>query len=102
MTCLTISQVIEGFLLDREAQQHSPSTIAGYKYAFAKLLSFLDDDVPLATVTTNQVRRFLNESGFAILQDVLLYLKNKEDVMSKVKSGVSSLGTVGTFIRVGT
>jgi len=63
MVQLTLSQCIEGFLLDKRAQRLSPHTIADYNNAYRKLRAWLDADPPLASITADQVRAFLAELG---------------------------------------
>ena len=49
MKQLTLSQAIEGFLLEKQAQHLSPHTVAAYTNAFLKLQACLGTDVPLAS-----------------------------------------------------
>lgn len=63
MVRLTLSQSIDGFLLEKRAQHLSPHTIADYTNAFRKLQTWLQADPPLADITGDQVRRFLAELG---------------------------------------
>jgi len=67
VTNLTLSQSIEGFLLEKRAQRLSPHTIADYTNAYRKLAAWLDDagtpDPPLASITVDQIRAFLAELG---------------------------------------
>jgi site-specific recombinase XerD len=58
MKQLTLSQAIEGFLLEKQAQHLSPHTGADYTNAFRKLQSHLGD-VPFAGITAAQIRGFL-------------------------------------------
>ena len=60
---ITLTQAIEGFLLEKHAQQLSPHTIADYSNAYRKLQRWLQDDPPLAAITAAQIRRFLAELG---------------------------------------
>ncbi|MFN2218377.1 MAG: hypothetical protein ACK2UA_07210, partial [Anaerolineae bacterium] len=60
---LTLSQAIEGFLLEKEAQRLSPHTIADYRNAFRKLQSFLGDDPLIDDITAGQIRQFLADLG---------------------------------------
>jgi integrase/recombinase XerD len=55
---LSLSQAIEGFLLDAAARSLSPRTVADYENSFRKLRAFLGDP-PIADVTADDVRRFL-------------------------------------------
>ena len=61
MKQLTLSQAIEGFLLEKQAQHLSPHTVADYTNAFRKLQAYLGTDVPLAGITVDQVKGFLGE-----------------------------------------
>ena len=69
MKQLTLSQAtacpavsgIEGFLLEKQAQHLSPHTVADYTNAFRKLQAYLVTDVPLAGITTDQVKGFLGD-----------------------------------------
>jgi len=63
MAQLTLSQCIQGFLLDKRAQRLSPHTIADYSNAYRKLAAWLDADPPLAGITADQIRAFLAELG---------------------------------------
>jgi site-specific recombinase XerD len=68
MVQLTLSQALEGFLLEKRAQHLSPHTIADYTNAFRKLQHWLasagrDADPPIAAITADQVRAFLAELG---------------------------------------
>jgi site-specific recombinase XerD len=60
---LTLSQAIEGFLLEKEAQRLSPHTIADYRNAFRKLQSFLGDDPLIDDITAGQIRQCLAGLG---------------------------------------
>jgi len=70
MKQLTLSQSIEGFLLEKQAQHLSPHTVADYTNSFRKLQAYLGDpernkaglqDPPLAGITTDQVKGFLGD-----------------------------------------
>ena len=61
MKQLTLSQSIEGFLLEKQAQHLSPHTVADYTNSFRKLQAYLVTDVPLAGITTDQVKGFLGD-----------------------------------------
>jgi integrase/recombinase XerD len=64
MNNLTISQAIEGFLLEKEAQRLSSHTLSDYNNAFRKLLNFLGNaDVPINDITAEQIKRLLLELG---------------------------------------
>ena len=60
MKQLTLSQAIEGFLLEKQAQHLSPHTVADYTNAFRKLQAHLGD-VPFAGITADQIRGFLGD-----------------------------------------
>ena len=61
MKQLTLSQSIEGFLLEKQAQHLSPHTVADYTNAFRKLQAYLGTDVPFAGITAAQVKGFLGD-----------------------------------------
>lgn len=61
MKQLTLSQSIEGFLLEKQAQHLSPHTVADYTNAFRKLQAYLGTDVPFAGITADQIRSFLGD-----------------------------------------
>lgn len=63
MVRLTLSQTIDGFLLEKRAQRLSPHTIADYTNAYRKLQRWLDNDPPITDITGDQVRAFLAELG---------------------------------------
>ena len=56
---MTLTQAIEGFLLEAHARRLSPGTISDYSNAFKKLLRFLDADPPMAEIDAHQVRAFM-------------------------------------------
>jgi len=60
MKSLTLSQAIEGFLLEKEGQRLSPNTIAEYKVSFRKLQKYLGDP-DFATLTLDEMRGFMVE-----------------------------------------
>lgn len=55
---LSLSQAIDGFLLDAEARSLSPRTVADYQNSFRKFRAFMGDP-PLASISADDVRRFL-------------------------------------------
>ena len=61
MKQLTLSQAIEGFLLEKQAQHLSPHTVADYTNAFRKLQAYLGTDVPFAGITADQIKGFLGD-----------------------------------------
>ena len=61
MKQLTLSQSIEGFLLEKQAQHLSPHTVADYTNVFRKLQAYLGTDVPFAGITADQIRGFLGD-----------------------------------------
>ena len=62
MKNLTLSQAIEGFLLEKQAQRLSPYTVKDYTVAFRKLQAFLGDPV-FASITLDQMRQFMADLG---------------------------------------
>ena len=61
MKQLALSQAIEGFLLEKQAQHLSPHTVADYTNAFRKLQAYLVADVPFAGITADQIKGFLGD-----------------------------------------
>jgi len=55
---ITLSQAIDGYLLDARARQLSPKTILDYTCTFRKLQTYLDNP-PLDDITPDDIRRFL-------------------------------------------
>jgi integrase/recombinase XerD len=55
---ITLSQAIEGYLLDARARQLSPRTITDYLYIFHRFQDHVGD-VSIASIEPNDVRRFL-------------------------------------------
>ena len=62
---LSLSQAIDGFLLEKRAQGLSPHTIADYLNGFHKLQDHLDDDPPIGSITLHQVRAFMDHLATA-------------------------------------
>lgn len=60
---LTLSQAIQGFTLEKEAQRLSPHTLADYGNAFRKLEAYLDTDPLLDQITVEQISQFLRDLG---------------------------------------
>jgi integrase len=61
MNQLTLSQAIEGYLLEKQAQHLSPHTVADYTNAFRKLQAYLGTDVSFAGITAAQIKGFLGD-----------------------------------------
>jgi site-specific recombinase XerD len=63
MKTITLSQAIDGFLLDLAARRLSPHTIADYTNSLRKLQAFLASadpaDPELGAITADQLRRFM-------------------------------------------
>jgi integrase/recombinase XerD len=59
MKQITFSQAIDGYTLDAEARRLSPRTLADYSHTFRKFRAFLNDDPPITSITTRQIKRFL-------------------------------------------
>jgi len=55
---ISLSQAIEGYLLDAHARQLSIKTVADYGNTFNKFRVYIGDP-PLSSITTDDVRRFL-------------------------------------------
>jgi len=56
---ISISQAVDGFLLAKAAEGRSRHTLADYRYCFGLLLHWLGADVPVDSITTESLRRFL-------------------------------------------
>ena len=63
MKAITVSQAIEGCLLEKRAEQLSPHTIADYRNAYRKLLNYIDPDTPLVDITPELIKQFLADLG---------------------------------------
>lgn len=59
---LSLSQAIDGFLLDAQARSLSPRTVADYENSFRKLRAFLGDP-PFGEITADDIRRFMADLG---------------------------------------
>jgi hypothetical protein len=55
---ITLSQAIEGYLLDARARQLSPRTISGYIYIFQRFQDHVGD-ISIVAIKADDVRRFL-------------------------------------------
>lgn len=60
---LALSQAIQGFTLEKEAQRLSPHTLADYGNAFRKLQAYLGTDPLLDQITVEQISQFLRDLG---------------------------------------
>ena len=56
---ITLDQALDGFLLNLQARHLSPSTIADYTRSLRRLQTFLGASPPLATITADQLHRFM-------------------------------------------
>jgi site-specific recombinase XerD len=56
---ITLSQAIDGFILEKEVAGLSPNTIRNYRLDLGRLSAHFEHDPPLASITTDQVRAFL-------------------------------------------
>lgn len=63
MKSITLSQAVEGCLLEKRAKQLSAHTIADYRNAYRKFLNYVDPDTPLIEITAEEVQRFLPDLG---------------------------------------
>lgn len=61
-TQITLSQAVEGFLLDAHARRLSPRTLTDYEMIFRRFLKFTGDQV-VEHVTADDVRQFLSHLG---------------------------------------
>ena len=57
---ISLSQAIEGYFLAAHARRLSPHTMADYDNTFRQFEEFLKRDPPLAEITADDVRAFLN------------------------------------------
>jgi integrase/recombinase XerD len=57
---LSLSQAIEGYFLAAHARRLSPHTLADYDNTLRKFEAFLAEDPPVASITADDVRSFLN------------------------------------------
>ena len=95
MKNLTLSQAIEGFLLEKEAQRLSPCTVKDYTSAFRKLQAFLGDPV-FASITLDQLRAFMadlakpRQPGGIAPRPVMVLSKK---TMLNIHTGLSALWT---------
>jgi site-specific recombinase XerD len=63
MVRITLSQAVDGFILDKQAERLSPRTLEDYLSSFRKFAAFLAADLPLDQITPDHVRRFMVELG---------------------------------------
>jgi len=56
---LTLSQAIDGMLFYKRAAGKSPNTIDSYRFMLDKLKLYFRDDPPFASITRDQLVRFL-------------------------------------------
>jgi site-specific recombinase XerD len=59
MKSITVSQAVEGCVLEKRAKQLSAHTVADYRNAYRKFLDYVDPDTPLADITPELVKRVL-------------------------------------------
>lgn len=60
---ITLSQAIEGFILEKRAQQLAPHTLYSYQNILHRLLDYLPGDPPLSEITPQQINAFLTDLG---------------------------------------
>lgn len=60
---ITFSQAVEGFLIEKRAEQLSEHTLSDYENSFRKLARFLNGDPLMTTITTAMIVRFQTELG---------------------------------------
>lgn len=60
---ITLSQAIDGFMLEKKAEQRSLHTLADYANAFRHFTAALQGDPMLDSITADQVRTFLRDLG---------------------------------------
>jgi site-specific recombinase XerD len=60
MKQFTFNQIKEGYRLAANARRLSPNTINDYFNTYRKFTDFLDDDLPFASISADQVEEFLS------------------------------------------
>lgn len=68
---VTLSQVVEGFILAGQARRLSPATLADYGYTFRKLSTYLGNDPPLHKISVTTLRAFLASQSHLSRKSVL-------------------------------
>jgi len=58
-SCMTLTQVIEGFTLDAQARHLAPGTLADYGNSFRRLMAELGPDRPFTEIGTAELRAFM-------------------------------------------
>ena len=56
---LTLAQALEGYRLHAEARRLSNHTLCDYFTTFTRFQIFLEDDLPLAEITDQDIKRFM-------------------------------------------
>lgn len=69
---ITLSQAIDGFLLDCRSRKLSEATIADYTNTLMKLQAHLHDDVSVASITATELKEFLASAGKTLSKKTLL------------------------------
>jgi len=57
---ITLSQAIEGFLLDKEIEGASPYTIRNYKLSLRRFVTFLETDPSILSIETSHARNYIH------------------------------------------
>jgi site-specific recombinase XerD len=56
---IMLSNAIEGYLLYADARRLSPETIRDYTFTLGRFQAFLQDDLPVESITSKHVQAFL-------------------------------------------
>lgn len=70
---ITLTQALEGYELAFKSRHLSQHTLLDYQNTFRKFIAFLDDDPPLAHITSHQVEQFLASQTAVSNKTVLNY-----------------------------
>lgn len=73
MNSISISQAIEGYLLNANARHLSERTIADYTNTFNKLLLYLAEDKAIVEITQKDIEGFLSSQKLVSKKTVLNY-----------------------------
>jgi len=60
---ITFSQAVDGFMLEKQAQQRSRHTLGDYSNSFRHFAQYLEEDAYLDEITPQVIRRFLKYLG---------------------------------------
>jgi integrase/recombinase XerD len=93
---LSLSQVIDGFMLDAHARHLAPGTVVDYGNSFRRLMAEIDPDRPFLTIGVSELRAFM--AGLARLQAPDGIARRPARALSKkqalnIHTGLSALWT---------